>query len=270
GGVVIAYNVSGLNTGLKLDGITAAKIFLGDIKTWNDPAIAALNPGVSLPNTPISVVHRSDESGTTFVYTSWLSSQSKDWDTKVGADKAVQWPTGTGGDGNDGVAAAIGQTDGSIGYLSFDFAVSANLGIADIKAADGSFITPSIDSISKAGGGLTFPIQPTTTILLGAGAPARVRRSRLIDRGFRGTTLVVGLGLIALLALMLVELTTGAWRTFDAFGLHFFVGTSWNPVSGREDFGALPFIFGSLVTSGVAIVIGVPIAVGLALLLNQV
>jgi phosphate transport system substrate-binding protein len=165
GGVVIAYNVQGLNTGLKLDGTTAAKIFLGDIKTWNDPAIAALNTGVSLPSTPISVVHRSDESGTTFVYTSWLSSQSKDWDTKVGADKAVQWPTGTGGDGNDGVAAAIGQTDGSIGYLSFDFAVSANLGVADIKAADGSFITPSIDSISKAGGGLTFPIQPTTNIL---------------------------------------------------------------------------------------------------------
>ena len=124
-----------------------------------------MNPDVSLPSTPISVVHRSDESGTTFVYTSWLSSQSKDWDTKVGADKAVQWPTGTGGDGNDGVAAAIGQTDGSIGYLSFDFAVSANLGIADIKAADGSFITPSIDSISKAGGGLTFPIKPTTNIL---------------------------------------------------------------------------------------------------------
>ena len=108
------------------------------------------------------------------------------------------------------------------------------------------------------------------TVVLGAGAPARVRRSRLIDRGFRGTTLVVGLGLIALLALLLVELTTGAWRTFDRFGLHFFVGTSWNPVAGREAFGALPFIFGSLVTSGVAIVIGVPIAVGLALLLNQV
>jgi phosphate transport system permease protein len=109
-----------------------------------------------------------------------------------------------------------------------------------------------------------------STAVVGTGAPARMRRSRLIDRGFRGTTLVVGLGLIALLALMLVELTTGAWRTFEAFGLHFFVGTSWNPVSGREAFGALPFIFGSLVTSGLAIVIGVPIAVGLALLLNQV
>ena len=147
GGVVISYNVEGLDSGLKLDGDTAAKIFLGDITTWNDPAIAALNPDVSLPSTPISVVHRSDESGTTFVYTSWLSSQSKDWDTKVGADKAVQWPTGTGGDGNDGVAAAIGQTDGSIGYLSYDFAVSANLGIADIKSDDGSFIEPDRKSV---------------------------------------------------------------------------------------------------------------------------
>jgi phosphate transport system permease protein len=109
-----------------------------------------------------------------------------------------------------------------------------------------------------------------STAVLGAGASARMRRSLLIDRAFRGITLMVGLGLIALLALLLVELTTGAWRTFDAFRLHFFVGTSWNPVSGREAFGALPFIFGSLVTSGVAIVIGVPIAVGLALLLNQV
>src|SRR5256712_9736210 len=156
-GVLTANIAQGLNAGRNLDGATAAKIFLGDLKTGNDPAIGALNPGVSLPNTPISVVHRSDESGTTFVYTSWLSSQSKDWDTKVGADKAVQWPTGTGGDGNDGVAAAIGQTDGSIGYLSFDFAVSANLGIADIQAADGSFITPSIDSISKTGGGPPVP-----------------------------------------------------------------------------------------------------------------
>ncbi|HTG47761.1 MAG TPA: phosphate ABC transporter substrate-binding protein PstS [Actinomycetota bacterium] len=165
GGVVIAYNVAGLKSGLKLDGETASKIFQGEITTWDDPAIAKLNPGVSLPSTPISVVHRSDESGTTFVFTSWLSSQSKDWESKVGADKAVNWPTGTGGDGNDGVAAAISQTDGSVGYLSYDFAVTSKLGIADIKAQDGSYITPSIESISKAGGGLTFPISPDTNIL---------------------------------------------------------------------------------------------------------
>ena len=165
GGVVVAYNVSGVKTGLKLDGATTAKIFQGEITKWNDPAITSLNPSVTLPGTPISVVHRSDESGTTFVFTSWLSSQSKDWEAKIGADKAVSWPTGTGGDGNDGVAAGIKQTDGSIGYLSYDFAVSSGLGIADIQRDDGTFVTPSVESISKAGGGLSLPISSDTNIL---------------------------------------------------------------------------------------------------------
>lgn len=165
GGVVFAYNVSGVDTGLKLDGATAADIFLGKIKKWNDPAITSQNPGVDLPDTDISVVHRSDESGTTFVFTSWLASQSPDWESQVGADKAVQWPTGTGGDGNDGVAAGISQTEGAIGYLSYDFAVTANLGIASVKREDGTYVDPSIDSISAAGGILTFPISPDTNIL---------------------------------------------------------------------------------------------------------
>ncbi len=165
GGVVVAYNVSGLKTGLKLDGSTVADIFLGKIKTWNDPAIANQNPGVTLPNEPIAVVHRSDESGTTFVFTSWLSAESSDWEKQVGADKAVQWPTGTGGDGNDGVAAGISQTEGSVGYLSYDFAVTSNLGIATIKRDDGTYVAPSIQSISKAGGILKFPISATTNIL---------------------------------------------------------------------------------------------------------
>ena len=104
---------------------------------------------------------------------------------------------------------------------------------------------------------------------LGAGA-ARARRSRFIDRGFRGTTLVLGIGLIALLALLLFKLSSGAWPTFRRFGLGFFVGTEWNPVHGREVFGALPFIFGTAVTSFMAVLIAVPIAVGLALFLNQV
>jgi phosphate transport system substrate-binding protein len=165
GGVVFAYNVSGVDTGLKLDGATAADIFLGKIQKWNDPAITSQNPGVDLPDTDISVVHRSDESGTTFVFTSWLASQSPDWESQVGADKAVQWPTGTGGDGNDGVAAGISQTEGAIGYLSYDFAVSANLGIASVKREDGTYVDPSIDSISAAGGILSFPISPDTNIL---------------------------------------------------------------------------------------------------------
>jgi phosphate transport system substrate-binding protein len=166
GGVVIAYNVSGLQSGLKLDGKTAADIFLGKIRSWNDPAIAQQNSGVSLPPEPIQVVHRSDESGTTKVFTSWLSKESPEWESKVGADKAVQWPVGTGGDGNDGVAAGITQTEGAVGYLSFDFAVSSGLGIADIKRdSDGQYVTPSVDSISAAGGVLKFPISSDTNIL---------------------------------------------------------------------------------------------------------
>jgi phosphate transport system substrate-binding protein len=165
GGVVVAYNVSGLDTELKLDATTTAGIFLGTITKWNDPAIAAQNPGVQLPDEPIAVVHRSDESGTTFVFTSWLASGSPSWEQQVGADKAVQWPTGTGGDGNDGVAASVSQTEGAVGYLSYDFAVTSKLGIADIKRGDGRYVKPSIDSISAAGAGLTFPVSADTNIL---------------------------------------------------------------------------------------------------------
>src|SRR5581483_8008474 len=165
GAVVFAYNVKGLQSGLKLDGPTIADIFLGKITTWNDPAIAGQNPGVSLPDEPIKVFHRADESGTTAVWTQWLSDESPEWASKVGSDKAVQWPVGSGGNGNDGVAAGVSQTEGGAGYLSYDFTVTAHLGIADIKAPDGSYVTPSIESISKAGGGLSFPIQPDTNIL---------------------------------------------------------------------------------------------------------
>jgi phosphate transport system substrate-binding protein len=173
GGVAVAYNVSGLDTGLKLDGATAANIFLGKITSWNDPAIAALNADLTLPSTPIQVVHRSDESGTTKVFTSWLSAESADWKSQVGADKAVQWPVGTGGDGNDGVAAGLTQTEGSIGYLSYDFAVKSGLGVAAIKRdSDGQFVSPSVDAISAAGGILKFPIAADTNILNSSAAGA--------------------------------------------------------------------------------------------------
>jgi phosphate transport system substrate-binding protein len=165
GGVVAAYNVKGLESGLKLDAKTTADIFLGKVKRWNDPEIASQNPGMSLPDENIAVVHRSDESGTTFVFTSWLASGSPEWQKQVGADKAVQWPTGTGGDGNDGVAAGVKQTEGAIGYLSYDFAVTSKLGIADIKREDGQYVSPSIDSISAAGGSLKLPISADTNIL---------------------------------------------------------------------------------------------------------
>jgi phosphate transport system substrate-binding protein len=165
GAVVFAYNVQGVDSGLKLDGKTVADIFLGNITKWNDQAIASQNPGVTLPDESIQTVHRSDESGTTAVWTGWLSAESPEWASKVGADKAVQWPGGTGASGNDGVAAGISQTDGAAGYLSYDFAKTAGLGTADIQAPDGSYVAPSIASISKAGGGLKFPIQSDTTII---------------------------------------------------------------------------------------------------------
>jgi phosphate transport system substrate-binding protein len=165
GAVVVAYNVQGIDTALKLDGPTVANIFLGKITTWNDPAIAAQNAGVQLPNTPITLDYRADESGTTAVFTGWLSDVSPDWKSQVGSGKAVQWPTGKGGNGNDGVAALVSQTNGSVGYLSYDFAVSAQLGIADIKAPDGTYVAPSVASITAAGGGLSFPITPDTNIL---------------------------------------------------------------------------------------------------------
>jgi phosphate transport system substrate-binding protein len=165
GAVALLYNVSGVPNGLKLDGKTTADIFLGNVKTWNDPEIKALNSGVTLPSTAITTVHRSDESGTTAVYTSWLSAASPEWSDKVGSDKAVDWPVGQAANGSSGVAAAIKQTDGAIGYASQDYAVTSGLSSADVKAPDGSFVAPTTDAISKAAAGLQFPITETTNIL---------------------------------------------------------------------------------------------------------
>ena len=162
GGVVVAYNVSGVDSGPEARRRRpSAKIFLGEITKWNDPAIASLNPGVTLPDTPISVVHRSDESGTTFVFTSWLSSQSSAWENKVGADKAVSWPTGTGGDGNDGVAAGD-HADGRVDRLPLLRLRGDERprGRDRSSATTATFVAPSVDSISKAGGDLSFPIEP--------------------------------------------------------------------------------------------------------------
>lgn len=171
GGVTVAYNVSGLQSGLQLDGATIADIFAGNITMWNDPKIAAQNSGVSLPNTPIKVVHRSDDSGTTYVFTSWLAGQSASWKSSIGADTTVQWPTGEAGkDGSDGVAGYLKQTNGSIGYIAYDYAVANNFGVAAVKAKGGDYIAPSVDSISAAGSALSLPVQPSGNVLNVPGA----------------------------------------------------------------------------------------------------
>ena len=157
GAITISYNLSGVKSGLKLDGATAANIFLGKIKKWNDPAIVALNPGLKLPSTSITVVHRSDESGTTKLFTTFLADYSTEWKNGPGVDKTVKWPTGTGAKGNAGVAGAVKQTDGAVGYVEQAYALQNNFTTADVKNKSGKFVAPSLESTSAAGEGVTVP-----------------------------------------------------------------------------------------------------------------
>jgi phosphate transport system substrate-binding protein len=149
GAVVVIFNVPGV-TDLKLDGPTTAGIFLGTITKWNDPAIAALNSGVSLPDADIVVAHRSDGSGTTNAFTSYLAAVSDDWKNGPGVGKEVQWPTGIGAKGNDGVAATVKQTAGSIGYVELQYATQAGLASASLKNADGNFVQGSTEGVTAA------------------------------------------------------------------------------------------------------------------------
>jgi len=157
GGITASYNLSGVKSGLKLDGATLANIFLGKIKTWNDPAIKALNPGMSLPSTMITVVHRSDSSGTTKGFTTFLADSSPTWKSKVGADKDVKWPTGTGAAKNAGVAAAIKQTPGAIGYVEQAYALENGFTYAAVKNSKGQFVSPTIANTSLAAQGIAVP-----------------------------------------------------------------------------------------------------------------
>jgi phosphate transport system substrate-binding protein len=151
GAVTVAYNVKGIESGLKLDGETVASIFLGKIVKWNDAAIAKLNPKLKLPATDILIVRRSDGSGTTAVYTSYLSDVSKEWKDKVGAGKNINWPVGVGAKGNEGVSALVTQTDGAIGYLELTYALTNKIAFAALKNKKGEFILPSVQSTTLAG-----------------------------------------------------------------------------------------------------------------------
>jgi phosphate transport system substrate-binding protein len=157
GAITVSYNLPGVKSGLKLDGPTIAEIFLGKIKTWNDPAIAGLNPGVSLPSTPITVIHRSDSSGTTSGFTGFLASVSPEWKSKVGEGKTVPWPTGTGAKGNAGVAGAVQQTTGSVGYVEQSYALEHKFTYASVKNKAGSYIEPTLASTSAAAEGVEVP-----------------------------------------------------------------------------------------------------------------
>ena len=154
GAVVATYNLpSAGKTALKLDGPTLADIFLGRISRWNDPRLASLNAGVKLPDQDIIVVHRSDGSGTTFVFTDYLSKVSPQWKGAVGKGTSVQWPTGLGGKGNEGVTQQVKQTEGAVGYVELIYAISNGLPYAWMKNAEGEFIEPSLKSVSAAAAG---------------------------------------------------------------------------------------------------------------------
>jgi phosphate transport system substrate-binding protein len=157
GAITLSYNLSGQKSGIKLDGATAADIYLGKIKKWNDPAIVKLNDGLSLPDTDITVVHRSDSSGTTKGFTTFLAAYSPAWKSGPGVDKDIKWPTGTGAKGNDGVAASVKQTDGAIGYVEQAYALQNNFTFADVKNKSGAFIAPTLESTSAAGEGIDVP-----------------------------------------------------------------------------------------------------------------
>ncbi len=149
GVISIAFNISGVSS-LNLDADTLAGIFLGHIKTWNNPALTALNSGASLPNKPITVVHRSDGSGTTFHFTDYLSKVSAEWKTNVGNAKSVKWPVGVGASGNQAVAQAITTTEGAVGYVELAYVVSTGMHQAALKNANGKFVTASVAGATAA------------------------------------------------------------------------------------------------------------------------
>jgi phosphate transport system substrate-binding protein len=157
GAITVSYNLPGVPTGMKLEGKTISDIFLGKVKTWNAAEIKALNPSLTLPSTAITVIHRSDSSGTTAGFTGFLAAVDPEWASKVGEGKTVPWPTGTGAKGNAGVAGAVAQTVGAVGYVEQAYALQHKFTYAAVKNKAGQFVSPSLESTTAAAEGLTVP-----------------------------------------------------------------------------------------------------------------
>jgi phosphate transport system substrate-binding protein len=167
GGVVPVTNVPGLHSGqLRLNGQVLGEIFLGNIKNWSDPAIHALNPHLKMPNLPITVVHRSDGSGTSFLFTTYLSMKNQTWASKVGGSDSVEWPTGLGGKGNDGVSAFVKQTVGAIGYVEYAYAKQNQMPYALLQNKAGKFPAPAAPAFAAAGASAPWGTAPGNYVLL--------------------------------------------------------------------------------------------------------
>lgn len=173
GAVVPTYNLPGIGGGLKFTGPVLGEIYAGKIKNWDDPALKKLNPGVKLPSMPIAVAHRSDGSGTTGIWTDYLTKTSPVWVSALGgasksSGKTVAWPVGIGGKGNEGVSAIVAQTKGSIGYLESDYAIAQHLTYGQVENSSGNFIEPCIATIVPAVDGVTFPASLNTSLTDGS------------------------------------------------------------------------------------------------------
>lgn len=160
GADVVTFNIPGFSAALRFSGPAIADIFMGKITRWNDPAIARLNPGVSLPSSSIVGCHRSDGSGTTFIFTDYLSKVSPDWLKKIGRGTAVKWPVGLGGKGNEGVTALIKQTPGSIGYVELTYALMNKLPLAELRNHDGRWVKPNMETVTAAATGAASNMPP--------------------------------------------------------------------------------------------------------------
>jgi phosphate transport system substrate-binding protein len=167
GGVVLAVNLKDVQPGqLKLDGKTVAGMYLGKITKWNDPAIAQLNPGINLPNKAVAPIHRSDGSGTNFIFTHYLSSVDPEFKDKIGENTSVEFPSGLGGKGNEGVAAITGRTDGAIGYVEYAFAKQNKMNVTQLKNHDGAFVSPDSKSFQAAATNADWSKAPGFYLLL--------------------------------------------------------------------------------------------------------
>jgi len=171
GGVVPTYNLPGITT-LRFSPASLVGIYVGSITSWDDPRIAADNPGVKLPSTDITVVYRSDGSGTTSIWTDYLTKVSVDWKSKVGAGTTVRWPTGIGAPGNAGVASTVKQTEGAIGYVELIYALANKLPYGPVKNAAGNYVTPSLESVTAAASGIVYPESLAVSITNPPGANA--------------------------------------------------------------------------------------------------
>jgi len=172
GGVVPVYNVEGVTAPLRFSGSLLAGIYLGKVTKWNDPAIAQLNPGVKLPPNDIAVVHRSDGSGTTYIFCDFLSKVSPDFKQKVGVSTSVSWPAGVGAKGNEGVSGLVRQTPGAIGYVELIYALQNKITFGDVQNSAGKFVTASLESVTAAAAGVTMPDDFRVSITNADGADA--------------------------------------------------------------------------------------------------